>query len=117
LIQGDNVTAFYIGLLIVGAVCSFGLVFLYIRTQRGWWKHPIGKILVSLALVDGVFYAWYILVTLWPQIPGRSLVRLVLFTLMTIAIVYRFIAFLKLQPVMRRDKEIRESGAQPPVGS
>jgi hypothetical protein len=111
------VAIYYIGLLVLGTVCSFGLVFLYIRTQRGWWKHPIGKILVSLAAVDGLFYTWYILVSLWPQIPGRSLVRLILFTFMTAAIVYRFVAFLKLQPVMRHDKKIRESGAQPPVGS
>lgn len=110
-------TAYYIGLLGIGTLCSFGLVFLYIRTQRGWWKHPIGKILVSLAAIDGLFYGWYLLITLWPQIPGRALVRTVLFTIMTAAIVYRFVAFLKMQPVMRRDKQLRESGAKPPVGS
>lgn len=108
---------YYLLLLVPGALCSFGLVFLYIRTQRGWWKNPIGQILVTLSLLDGAFFAWYTLVTIWPMIPGKNLIRGILFTFMAIAIIWRFIAFYRLQPIMRRDKEIRESGAQPPVGS
>lgn len=109
-------TAYYVSLLFVGTLCSFGLVGLYIRTQRKWWRNPIGKIIVTLSVCDGLFYAWYILVTLWPTIPGRGAVRLVLFTAMTLAIVYRFVAFLRLQPLMRRDRELRDAEAAPPVG-
>ena len=96
---------YYTTLLFLGSLCSFGVVGVYVRGQRKWWSNDIGKIIITLSLVDGLFYAWYLVVTFFPQIPGRNIIRLILFTVMTLAIVYRFFTMVKLARIVKRDKE------------
>lgn len=96
---------YYTTLLILGSLCSFGVVGVYVRGQRKWWSNDIGKIIITLSLVDGLFYLWYIIVSLYPQIPGRNTIRLILFTIMTVAIVYRFFTMVRLARIVKRDKE------------
>jgi len=103
------VTLYFVILLVLGALASFGLVFTYIKTQKGWWKSPFGKMLIILAACDGIFYVWYLIVAAFPNIPGRQLIRLFLFTALTAALVYRYFAFLHLTRVVKRDKELQEN--------
>lgn len=98
----------------VGFIAGTVTIVLYISTQRKWYKNAVGKIILTMSMVVTAFYGWYFLVTTYPTIPGRTLIRSILFTAMTAAIVYRMFAFIRLMRLVKLDAK---SGAQPPVGA
>lgn len=98
---------FTTALVTLGAFFNLGIAWLYIKTQRTWYRNDFGKIIVTLSLCEGIFFSWYILVILWPEIPGRNIVRNILFASLVLVTGYRFFTMLRLNRIIKRDKEIR----------
>lgn len=97
---------YYLVMLMVGAIFSWGSIALYILSQKGWLHSPVGQLFTVLAFAVGMFYTWYTILYFWPRMPGRAPVRLVLFSITTFAIVWRFIILAKLLNTARRDNAI-----------
>jgi hypothetical protein len=89
-------------LLIVGAVAGSGFIGGYWFTHPKWYTSNVGKLLMAFSINIFLFYSWYILVAFWPSIPGRGLVRTVLFTMMTVSLVYRLVKFVQIEAKLRR---------------
>lgn len=97
---------YYKILLLVGDIAGGGFIGLYTYFFPGWRKNNVGKILLTFSAVIFLFYTWFTVLVFWPSISRetRELVRLVLFTLMTAAIVHRLISFFVIWAKIRRDE-------------
>lgn len=84
-------TAFEV-MLVLGAVCSWVFIARYMTAYR-WWETEFGPHIIAWSSIVGGFYTYYAVVVIWPQLPGRALIRLVLFALMTVAIIWRLAMF------------------------
>lgn len=95
---------YYKILLLVGDIAGGGFIALYMYYFPGWRKSDIGKLLLTFSAVVFLFYAWYTVLVFWPSIPRstREVVRLALFTLMTLALVDRLIRFFVVKEKIRR---------------
>lgn len=93
---------YYQILLIVGILCGGGFIGLYWYNHPGWIHSHVGKLLMTFSINIFLFYAWYAVVAFWPTIPGRGMVRLILFSFMTAAIVARLISFFIIENKIRR---------------
>ncbi|OLE27966.1 MAG: hypothetical protein AUG44_08740 [Actinobacteria bacterium 13_1_20CM_3_71_11] len=90
-------------LLVVGALASWGFVIRYTATYR-WWETEIGRHLISWSSVVGAFLTYYVLVFIWPTIPGRMWIRLFLFVALIAVIVWRLVMFERLRWRSKKEK-------------
>jgi hypothetical protein len=89
--------------LFIGAVACWGLLIRYGGGFR-WWKNYPGRDFVSTSFVLGMFYTYYAVVTIWPTMPGRTLIRTTLFFVLTVVLVWRWVMFERHRHQTRRDK-------------
>jgi hypothetical protein len=103
---------YYQILLLVGDIAGGGFIALYWYNHPGWIKSEVGKLLLTFSIVIFLFYSWYTLVAFWPTIPGRGPIRVILFSLMTAALVHRLISFFIIEAkIRRRDAAVVEEPA------
>jgi uncharacterized membrane protein YbhN (UPF0104 family) len=93
--------------LIIGTAAGGAFMVLYTVRYR-WWRDEFGKHLMSFSAIAWLFYAFYLVVTLArPETaPGNStsptaLVRFVLFSVLTVVIVWRLVIFLDFRRYVR----------------
>lgn len=92
--------------LLVGVIAGGGFIGLYWYNHPGWIRSDVGKLLMTFSIIIFLFYTFNTAVIFWPTMPGRSLIRLVLYTAMTIAIVYRLIKSILIE--RRIDELVKE---------
>lgn len=90
-------------LLFVGAFSCWGFLFRYATGFR-WWRNDLGRDFVSMSFVIGAFYTYYAVVTTWPTLPGRTLIRTVLFVVLTVVLVWRWVMFERLRRKTKKGK-------------
>lgn len=93
----------YFSLLAIGALSGAYTIAIYLATQRSPWHNPIGQMLLSMSVAVLAFYVFYLIVTIWPNIPGRIYIRLGLFVISTAVIVWRAVIYTRLIRLIRRD--------------
>jgi len=88
------------------AILSLGCVVFIVRywmTNR-WWKNDFGRHLMSMSASLGLLGIFSLLVWVWPSMPARGLTRMVLFTLLASAVVWRVVVFERYHLAMRRER-------------
>lgn len=95
--------ALYLFLLSIGVLSGSYTIAIYLFTQKKPWHNPIGQMLLSMSVAVLAFYVFYLLVTIWPGIPGKPYFRLGLFVISTGVIVWRAVIYTRLIRLIRRD--------------
>lgn len=90
-------------LLGVGIFGCWAFVALYTKKYR-WWTDPFGQHLVAFSACLGLFLTYYGVLVVWPDMPGRGAVRLALFTLLTVVIVWRLVLFGRFTRAKERER-------------
>lgn len=81
-----------VGMLLVGGAAGSWFIARYAMTYR-WWKNEWGRHIITFSGCVTLFYLYFILVVIWPNLPGKALIRSVLFLCLTLAIVWRAAMF------------------------
>lgn len=71
-------------------------------TRYRWWDNQVGRHLISFSGCLGLFGTYYTVLAVWPDMPGRSGIRLALFTVLTGVTVWRFFWFMHIRAEERR---------------
>lgn len=58
---------------------------------RPWYLSDVGRHLMAMSGCVGAFFTLYLLLAIWPELPGRSIVRLVLLVLLVATVVHRLV--------------------------
>lgn len=89
-------------LLVIGAVAGWGFIIAY-TLRYNWWTTDLGAHLISFSGVATLFYTLYLVRTLQDadSAPGTTqsafnLIRLLLFALLTVVMVWRFVLMVRL---------------------
>jgi magnesium-transporting ATPase (P-type) len=64
-------------IILLGIVFVFGFLIDYM-TRMNWRQYAEGKHLVSVSANLGAFFVLFLILAIWPDFPGRGLIRLVL---------------------------------------
>lgn len=91
----------FLALLVIGAVASWSFIGYY-TYKFSWWRNSLGQNLVSFSGIVGVFYTWYLVLFIWPDIPYRNAVRTILFLALTLVVVWRTALFVKITRELER---------------
>lgn len=91
-------------LLLAGVLASWGFIARYTQTYR-WWRTDLGAHLVTFSACVGAFYTYFAVVLIWPGLPGKAIIRTVLFVALTAAMVWRWAIFEQVRRQTKRDKE------------
>lgn len=92
---------FYYALLALGSLA--GWVFIVAYTARfKWWRNDTGRGTMLWSLSVTGFYSYFLLAALFPHWQGRLFVRLVLFLMVTLALVTRLLWLWALMHLTRR---------------
>lgn len=86
----------YYALIGIGAAAEWTFIIRYTSTYR-WWKTELGRHLITFSACLASFETSYVVTILWPHYPGREIVQLALFTLLTAAIVWRLVMFERIR--------------------
>lgn len=70
-------------LLGIGLFFVAGFLIRYM-TRLPWAESPEGRHLVAVSANVGAFFALYLALTIWPEFPGRTAVRMALFVAIVI---------------------------------
>jgi hypothetical protein len=89
--------------ILAGGCVAF--IIRYWMTNK-WWKNDFGRHLVSMSASLGLLGLFSLAVLVWPDLPARGLIRMVLFTLLASAVLWRIVVFERYQKARKR--EIRE---------
>jgi hypothetical protein len=79
-------------LLGVTALASGGFVYRYWRRYK-WWKTDIGRDLITFSSCLALFCAYGAVAVVWPDIPGRALVRAAVIVVIATLSALRFVMF------------------------
>lgn len=88
------------GVLGVGWVASVWFVARYGAT-RPWFRSEMGRHLMAMSVSVGSFFTLYLALAIWPEFPGRTVIRFVLLIGLVATVVWRTIIFEKQD---RRDR-------------
>jgi hypothetical protein len=99
----------YEAMLIVGALSCWGFIARYVTRFR-WWTTDIGRHLISMSTIVGLFYTYFAVATLWPDMPGRAWIRTALFAALTCVLVWRWFMFERLRRQTARTKQAKKEG-------
>lgn len=95
-------------LLGISTLGCWAFVVLYHRAYR-WWRNEFGRHLVSFSACLGLFLTYFVVLAFWPEMPWRMGLRIGLFTLLTLVIVWRLVLFgrvsIALDKKERSDKD------------
>lgn len=98
-------------LLGVGSVGCWWFIARYTSLYK-WWRNDFGRHLIALSSCLGLFYTYYVAVVIWPDLPGRTAIRLALFVALTGTIMWRVIIFERVARLERLDrKAVRDANA------
>lgn len=79
-------------LLGLGLVGCWGFLARYTWTYS-WWRSEEGSHIAAFSAALGLFLTFYVLVAVWPNLPGRGAIRLALFVLLVSVILWRWWLF------------------------
>jgi len=82
------------GILGVGWFSVWAFVGLY-GWLRPWYQSELGRHVIAFSASVGLFFTLYLILAIWPEFPGRSIIRLVLLVLLVSVCVWRLVIFLK----------------------
>lgn len=86
----------YFALLAAGVLAGWAFVYRYMRTYR-WWKTELGRHLITFSSCLAAFETYYLLVLIFPDLPGKTAIRTALFVVLTAAIVWRLWMFERIR--------------------
>lgn len=98
-------------LLIVFLSSCWAFVIGY-ATRYRWWENVVGRHLVSFSGCLGLFGTYYTVLLVWPELPGKSTIRLVLFTGLTAITVWRLFWFMRVRAEEKAADRMRDSGSR-----
>lgn len=75
-------------------------------TTRPWFGSEVGRHLMAMSISVGAFFTLYLALAIWPEFPGRTVIRFALLILLVTTVVWRAIIFEKQD---RRDRVIRDN--------
>lgn len=91
--------------LIVGGLVGWLICIRYIYKFRGGLRSPVGQLIITLSVAVGTFYLYFLVVFLWPSIPGRVIIRSILFTGLTFAMLWQYVLFERLAHTIKVERE------------
>lgn len=94
-------------IVLTGGCAAF--IIRYWMTNR-WWRNDFGRHLMSMSAALGALGAFSLLVLVWPDLPARGLVRMVLFFLLALTVVWRIVVFERYELAKRRERRSRNEG-------
>jgi tetrahydromethanopterin S-methyltransferase subunit E len=90
-------------LLAEGIVACWAFVVLY-SLKHKWWHNDFGRHLVALSSCLGAFLTYYGLLVFWPDMPGRDVIRGVLFVALIAVINQRLWVFGRYERARMRER-------------
>lgn len=90
------------GVLGIGWVASVVFILWYGRT-RPWFQSEMGRHLMAMSVSVGAFFTLYLVLAIWPEFPGRTVIRFVLLIALVATVVWRLAIFAKQD---RRDRAV-----------
>jgi hypothetical protein len=90
-------------LLVIGAGSCWSFVTLYWVTFK-WWRNDFGRHLIAMSSCLGAFFTYYLILVAWPDLPGRGLIRLILFHLLVVTVVWRLVVFGRVELAKKRER-------------
>lgn len=91
-------------LLVLGIVGCWLFVYRYARTYR-WWKNEFGRHLIAFSSCLGQFLTFYGVVAVFPDLPFKDAIRLILFTELVAVILWRLALFERIKRLEDREGE------------
>lgn len=98
-----GLSAVYIALLITGVLAGWTFVIRYMVIYK-WYSTELGIHLITFSSCLAAFESYYLLILIWPELPGRTGIRTGLFVLLTAAIVWRWWMFERIRWQSRKKK-------------
>jgi hypothetical protein len=89
-----------------GICACWAFVILYSFNHK-WWHNDIGRHLVALSACLGTLLSFYGLLVFWPTMPGRDVIRMVLFVSLIAVINQRLWVFGRYDLARRREQKRR----------
>lgn len=86
----------------VGIVGCWAFVYRYVRTYR-WWRNEFGRHLVAFSASLGLLLTYVGVLWVYPDLPGRNVIRLVLFSSLIAVIVWRLVLFERVKRAEKRE--------------
>lgn len=86
----------YLVLLGTGALAGWAFVIRYMITYK-WWSTELGRHLVVFSSVVSSWFTYFLIVVIWPDLPGKTAIRTILFVVLVAATVWRFWMFERLR--------------------
>ena len=80
------------GVLGIGWLASTVFIVWYGRT-RPWFDSEIGRHLMAMSASVDAFFTLYLALAIWPDFPGRTVIRIVLLVALVATVVWRLIIF------------------------
>lgn len=93
-----------------GIVACWSFVALYSFNHR-WWHNDIGRHLVALSACLGALLTFYGLLTFWPDMPYRDVIRMVLFVSLIVVINQRLWVFGRYELARKREQRNKKRRA------
>ncbi len=91
-----------LALLAVGLVGCWYFVYRYAKTYR-WWENETGRHLIAFSSSLGLFFLYYAVLSVFPDLPGKNVIRLVLFTWLVVVVVWRVVWFERIKRAEERE--------------
>jgi tetrahydromethanopterin S-methyltransferase subunit E len=89
-----------------GIAACWAFVILY-SIKHAWWHNDFGRHLVALSSCLGLFLTYYGMLVFWPELPGKNVIRMVLFVALIVVINQRLWVFGRYEQARKREKKAR----------
>jgi len=89
--------------LAIGAIVSWYIVGLYITTQKKWWN-SISQLVIIMPISLGLIFTWVFIARVWPTVPGRIVISMILFSLVVCALLWVAWTLTKLFRVLKKER-------------
>jgi hypothetical protein len=86
----------YYFLLGVGALAGWGFVIRYMMTFK-WYTTELGRHLITFSTCVSAWFLYFLIILIWPDLPGKTAIRTILFVALDFAIVWRLVMFERLR--------------------
>ena len=90
--------------LAADSIACFWFIVIY-SLRAKWWRNPMGRNLVTMSASLGALFGYSALAFLWPGIPGRVVIRTLLFLSLTTAVIWRVVVFHRIGREIDKNKE------------
>lgn len=103
------------GLLTIGTSASWIFVGWYGCT-RAWSSSAMGRHIIAFSSVVAAFFTLYLVLMIWPNLPGRSTIRFTLLICLVGVVVWRLVIFAVEDWRDRRPRDSRAPGTSASIG-